>query len=305
MGAVNHRGVMDQRLVRIAVGSIAVGIIVLGLKLLAWKMTGSVALYSDALESIVNVVTAVCAFVAIRLSSRPADAKHQYGHEKVEYFSAVIEGVMIVIAAIAILREAWFALQQPRLLDAPWHGLLLNAAASVLNGLWCVVLLRTGKRQRSPALTADGWHLFSDVVTSIGVLAGIILAIVTGWAILDPALAAFVALNILWSGWKVISSSLSGLMDEALPEPELKRIRELISSNAEGAIEAHDLRTRLAGRVSFVEFHLVVPALMTVTDAHAICDRIEHALREAVEGVRVTIHVEPENKAKHTGVVVL
>ena len=291
--------------VRIAAGSILVGVLVLGIKYLAFAVTGSVALYSDALESFVNVATAIAALLAVRLSEAPPDRNHPYGHYKVEYFSAVLAGVLIIVAALLILREAWDAVLVPRTIEAPAEGLALSIVASVINAGWSRVLITQGRKLRSPALAADGRHLFSDVVTSVGVVIGIVLAVTTGWGILDPALAALVAVNILWSGWQVIRESLGGLMDEAVPATRLEQIRGVISHNADGALEAHDVRTRNAGRVTFIDFHLVVPAQMTVADAHDICDRIEAALREAIEGARITIHVEPESKAKHAGVVVL
>ena len=296
---------MGSSTIRIAATSILVGVIVLGIKYLAYAVTGSVALYSDALESFVNVATAIAALLAVRLSEQPPDANHPYGHYKVEYFSAVLAGTLIIVAAGLILRESWIAAQAPRMLDAPLEGLVLSTFASVLNAGWSFVLISRGRKLRSPALVADGRHLFSDVVTSIGVVIGIGLALATGWAILDPALAALVALNILWSGWRVIRESLGGLMDEAVPGAQLAAIRDVIARHAEGAIEAHDVRTRNAGRVTFIDFHLVVPAQITVREAHDICDRLEAALKEAIEGALITIHVEPENKAKHSGVVVV
>ena len=180
------------------------GLVALGLKFAAYALTGSVALYSDALESIVNVATAVAALLALRYSAMPADANHPYGHYKAEYFSVVLEGVLIVVAALTILREAYFGITAPRSLAAPLVGLLINGAAAAINGAWCFVLIREGRRRRSPALVADGKHLLTDVVTSAGVIVGLGLAVVTGWAILDPLLAALVALNILWSGWSLI-----------------------------------------------------------------------------------------------------
>ena len=294
-----------KRGVAIALGSLLVGGVVLGLKFLAYWLTGSIALYSDALESVVNVATALAALVAVRFAAHPADANHPYGHHKAEYFSAVLEGVMIVIAAIMILREAYFGLLNPKALDAPLRGLLVNGLAGVINAAWCWVLIRQGRRLRSPALAADGRHLLSDVVSSGGVILGLSLAVVTGWAILDPVLAALVALNILWSGWCVIRDSIGGLMDEAVPATALERIREVISSYGGGALEAHDLRSRRAGRMTFIEFHLVVPGGMSVSDAHDICDRIEQALKEEDEDALITIHVEPEGKAKHAGIVVI
>ncbi|QJP16557.1 cation transporter [Starkeya sp. ORNL1] len=295
---------MDKTL-RIAGISVVVSLVVLGLKFLAWRMTGSIALYSDALESLVNVATSVAAVIALRVAAKPADAAHPYGYAKAEYFSAVIVGALIIVAALSIFREAYLALQAPKALDAPLNGLLVNGLAGVLNAIWCWVLMREGRRARSPAIIADGKHLLTDVVSSAGVLIGVTLAILTGLPILDPLLAALVALNILWSGWSVIKESVGGLMDGAVPEDTLAKIRAQIAAEAVGAIEAHDVRTRHAGRVIFVDFHLVVPGDMPVSEAHAICDRIEEALHREVEDIFVNIHVEPEAKAKHAGIPVL
>lgn len=300
-----HADLRMQSTGRIAAISVGVGIAVLGLKMIAWLITGSVALYSDALESIVNVAGSVAALAAIAYSARPADANHPYGHHKAEYLSVVLEGVLIIIAALSILREAYFSFLDPRMLEAPVEGLLVNALASAINGAWCWFLITEGRKRRSPALVADGRHLFTDVVTSVGVLFGLILAVATGIPLLDPLLAALVAVNILWSGWRLIRESLGGLMDEAVPAQMLDEIRSIISANAEGAIEAHDVRTRNAGRAMFVDFHLVVPGTMAVSESHAICDRIEKALKTEVPDAMITIHVEPEDKAKHQGVVVV
>ena len=294
-----------NRTLAIAAGSLIVGLVVLGLKFLAWHFTGSIALYSDALESIVNVVTAVVALIAVRLAQRPADAALQYGYHKAEYFSAVIVGVMIIVAAILILREAYFGFISPTVPQSPAQGLMISAGATVINVIWAQILIRQGRKARSPALQADGKHLMTDVVSTIGVLVGLGLVILTGWAILDPILAALVALNILWSGWGVIRDSVGGLMDVAVPPNTQKAIREVIASNADGAIEAHDIRTRQAGSLTFIDFHLVVPGTMTVDASHTICDAIEAKLREVVKDVQITIHVEPEQKAKHSGIVVL
>lgn len=290
---------------KIAVGSIFVGLIVLGLKTLAWYLTGSVALLSDALESIVNVATAVAALVAISVAQRPADQSHPYGHHKAEFLSAVLEGVLIIVAALLILREAWHAFQNPREIQAVGMGMAINASAGVLNAIWCSILIRQGRRLRSPALVADGKHLLTDVVSSGGVLLGVGLAMATGWSILDPALAMLVGVNILWSGWKVMASSVSGLLDEAVPEKTLVTIRDIISDKASGALEAHDLRTRHAGAVTFIDFHLVVDGQTTVSDAHDICDRVEASLKAKLPDAQITIHVEPEHKAKHSGVLVI
>ncbi|MEW6254751.1 MAG: cation diffusion facilitator family transporter [Pseudomonadota bacterium] len=289
----------------VATGSVSIGLLVLALKSAAWWVTGSVALLSDALESIINVAASLAALVALNISARPADDNHPYGHHKAEYFSAVLEGVLIVLAAGSILREAYFGFLDPRMPHQPFEGVVLNGLATLINGAWCTVLLRCGRKWRSPALVADGRHLLTDVVTSIGVLAGFVLVPVTGWPQLDPILAGIVAVNILWTGWSLMRESVGGLMDEA-PAPEVvARIKDLVSTHADGAIEAHDLRTRHAGRMTFVEFHLVVPGDMTVAAAHDICDRIERAFETDMDDMVITIHVEPEGEAKHRGVVVL
>ena len=288
-----------------AIASIAIACVVLGIKYLAYWTTDSVALFSDALESIVNVVTAVVAFLAVRISARPADRRHQFGHHKAEYFSAVIEGVLIILAALLILHAAWQALREPRVFTEPWLGLAISGVATAINAAWSWALVSYGRLWRSPALVADGWHLFSDVATSVGVIVGLALAVLTGWTILDPAMAALVAVNIIVAGWRVMSSSISGLMDEAVDGDIGRRIRAVISESAEGAIEAHDIRTRSAGRATFIDFHLVVPGKMSVADAHRICDRIEQALEAEIEGAEVVIHVEPEGEARHRGVLVV
>lgn len=288
---------------RLAFWSIPLAFGVMGLKFIAWYVTGSIALYSDALESIVNVIAALAAFIAIGYAQKPADLGHPYGHHKAEYFSAVLEGVLIVVAALLIVNEAIGGVVSPKRIEAPGLGLAINAAAAVLNGVWAVILLRFGRRHRSPALMADGHHILSDVVTSVGVIAGLGLALAFDQPRLDPLLALIVAVNVLWQGWKVIASSVDGLMDRAIDPVDEQRIHQIIKAEADGAIEAHDIRTRMAGRVSFVEFHLVVDGDMTVERSHDICDRLETALKQAVAGVQVIIHVEPGHKAKDEGVV--
>jgi cation diffusion facilitator family transporter len=291
--------------IRLAALGVLVALGVLALKFVAYRLTGSVALLSDALESIINVVASGAALLALWVAARPADANHPYGHTKAEYLSAVAEGVLIVLAAVGILRLAVPDLFAPRPVEAAWLGLGINVLASVINGVWASVLLRAGRRTRSPALLADGQHILTDVITSVGVVVGVVLAVLTGWAVLDPLLAILVALNILWSGWGLLSRSVGGLMDAGVDSPTEKRIRHAMREHAEGALEMHDLRTRTSGAVTFIDFHLVVPGEMSVREAHAICDRLEDALRAELEDVQVTIHVEPQDKAKHHGVLVL
>lgn len=287
-----------QRVATIAFWSIIVALAVMGLKFVAWRMTGSVALYSDALESIVNVITAAAALWAIRVSHKPADQDHPFGHHKAEYFSAVLEGVLIVVAALLIIAQVWNSLRNPVAMEQPWEGLAVNGGAAVINMAWAIFLIRSGRKARSPALVADGQHIMTDVVTSAGVIVGLVAAVVTGWHVLDPLLALVVALNILYQGWHVTGELLNGLMDRGVDSEEHMHIRDIISANSKGALEVHDLKTRIAGRATFIEFHMVVAADMTVGESHVICDRIEDALKAEIPSVRVTIHVEPEDEAK-------
>ncbi len=287
-----------RKVARLAAWSIPVSLGVMGLKFVAWRITGSVALFSDALESIVNVIAATVAFYAIRVSHRPADDEHPFGHHKAEYFSAVLEGVLIIVAALLIAREAFGALHAPAVLQAPWQGLAVNGAAAVVNGIWALVLIRAGQEARSPALVADGRHIMTDVLTSIGVIVGLVAAVFSGIPALDPILALLVGVNILWQGWKLVNASVQGLMDSGADADETYRIRSIISAHAGGALEVHDLKTRVAGRATFIEFHLVVERNMSVGAAHAICDRVEEALKSEIPSVRVTIHVEPDAEAK-------
>jgi len=284
---------------KLAFWGIPFSITVLGLKLLAWWVTGSVALLSDGLESTVNVVAAFIAYFVIRYAQKPADDDHQFGHHKAEYLSAVVEGVLIVVAALLIVKEAWGGLMAPHLPEAPALGLAINAFAGILNGIWATVLIRVGKKQSSPALLADGQHIMSDVVTSGGVLIGLVLAIATGYAILDPILAIVVAINILFQGSKVIMHSLGGLMDRAVEPEEDEAIKKAIAENSAGILGVHDLKTRRAGAVAFIDFHVVVPAALSVGAAHDICDRLEDAIREAIPGAVLAIHVEPESEQAH------
>ena len=290
--------IVQTKITRLATINIAVAASVMAIKYAAYLVSGSVALYSDALESIVNVMTAVAALIAVRISSKPADADHPFGHHKAEFFAAIFEGAMIIIAAILILAKAYEAFQVGAALQRPGTGLAINAVAAAINAAWAFVLIGRGKSWRSPALVADGWHLVTDVITSAGVLIGLLLALITGWHFLDPLIAAGVAINILWTGYKIALQSMSSLMDQAASPEIEERIRSVIASNGHGALQAHDIRTRQAGRALFIEFHLVVPGAMSVDDAHAICDRLEDAIEAEIEGSEAVIHVEPEHKIK-------
>jgi cation diffusion facilitator family transporter len=275
---------------------------VLALKGAAAWLTGSVALFADAAETLVHMAGSATVLAAILYAQRPPDANHPYGHAKAEYVSAALIGAMIAAAAVAILFSAWDALLAGnRISEAP-AGIALTAVATSINALWARHLMRRGEALGSPALAADGRHLMADVVTSLGVLAGIALVALTGLWWLDSVLAAATAAGILWSGAQLIRDSVGGLMDEALPPARIARIEAILADAGQGGIEAHDLRTRQAGARLFVEFHLVVPGEMTVADSHAICDRIEAAIRADFAPATITIHVEPHGKAKREGV---
>lgn len=289
----------------IAWASLGVSIVVLAMKAAAYWATGSVALYSDALETVINVVAAVGALVALWFSHKPADANHPYGHQKVEYLSAVVEGALVLVTAFAIARAAWQGWQHPHAPETPFFGIALNGMAGVVNLAWALVLIHSGRRLKSPALVAGGKHIMADVWSTGAVLVGFALVPVTGWLRLDPAVAALVALGILKAGSGMLRASVGGLMDEVADPTTVAKLRQVISDSAEGTIEAHDVRTRTVGSTTFVEFHLVAPGRLAVEDAHAICDRIERGLREHVGEAVINIHIEPERKAKHTGVPAL
>jgi cation diffusion facilitator family transporter len=279
--------------------SLVVGILVLTLKYIAYFLTGSVALYSDALESIVNVAAAAVAFVALWISRQPIDNNHPFGHTKAEYFSAAFESILIVIAAMMIIYEAGTRLWDPVALQAIGWGVTVSLFASVINALLAAYLLHVARQTLSPAIKADGVHILSDVVTSTGVLIGVGLAWATGWWLLDPLLAFLVAFNILWMGASLLRESVGGLMDEAVTEAELQPIQQIIADQMHGALQVHRLKTRRAGVLTFVEFHLVVPAAMTVQCSHDICDRLEQALQHHSSGIQVNIHVEPDSEVAH------
>ncbi|GGR11002.1 cation diffusion facilitator family transporter [Deinococcus ruber] len=285
--------------------SVLLSVIVVALKGGAYLLTGSVALFSDALESVINVVAAGAALAALWVASRPADAEHPYGHQKAEYFSAMLEGALIVAASLTIMYSAAQALQHPKPLESLGLGVAVSSVATLLNWAYGQYLLRVGKRLQSPALMADGHHLLSDVVTSVGVLIGVGLVKLTGWHALDPIAAVLVALYVLWVGYKLVANSLNSLLDEAASPEVQQQLKTLVSQQAEGALEAHDFRTRYAGSITFIDFHLVVPGTMTVEAAHAICDRLEASIEQQMPGSEVTIHVEPEANAKQHGIIVL
>jgi cation diffusion facilitator family transporter len=273
--------------------SILAALATLALKSTAYGVTGSVGLLSDALESLVNLAAAVTALASLWYAAQPVDPNHTYGHEKIEYFSSGLEGVLILVAAGGI---AWYAVRRlfaPQPLEALDLGAAITFVATLINLGVAQVLLRVGRRAGSIVLEADGQHLMTDVWTSFGVVAGMFLVYLTGWTILDPLIALLVAANIVWTAWDLLRRSFNGLMDHALPEDEQGRVRAAVEGLLRPGLHYHALRTRQAGARRFVDFHLLVPGDWTVRQAHDFTEEIEEAVRQALPGAEVTVHIEP------------
>lgn len=282
-----------QDLSRFAWLSIAAAVATIVLKTVAWQITGSVGLLSDAAESLVNLVAAVVALVALKVSIRPPDHNHHFGHSKAEYFSAAVEGMMIFVAAAVILTSAVQRFLHPRGLESVGVGLLVSVLASVLNGLVAWVLLRQGRRHRSMTLVADGKHLLTDVWTSVGVIVGVGLVKLTGWDRLDALVAFAVGVNILVTGVRLIAESGAGLMDVALPEEDHRAITDFLDAHSSPTVQFHAVRTREAGYRRFLEFHMLVPGDWTVRQGHdAMEDLIDEILTRWPQ-MRVMGHLEP------------
>lgn len=273
--------------------SLVVGVVVLGLKWLAWWLTGSVGLYSDALESVVNVVAAAAGIVTVTIAARPADAGHPFGHAKAEYFSAGLEGALILLAAWSIARAAWARWSSPAPLTELLRGGVVSGAATALNAGLGVYLVSRGRTLRSAVVRADGVHVLTDVATSAGVLLGVGAAHATGVSALDPLVALLVALNIVWSGGRLVLDAVGGLMDEALPDAEVAALTRAARGACDEGYVVEVQRTRRAGHATFVEVRLVVPPETSVQASHDCCDRIEAAVAQVVDGASTTVHVEP------------
>ncbi len=275
--------------------SIAAAVATISLKVLAWWITGSVGLLSDAAESVVNLVAAVIALVALTVAARPPDADHQYGHGKAEYFSAAVEGLLIFAAAAVIIVAAVGRLLDPQPLEELGLGLLISLIATAINGAVGVLLIRVGRAHRSATLVADGKHLMTDVWTSAGVLLGVLLVGVTGWLPLDPLVAIAVALNILVTGTRLVSSSVSALLDGALSPQDQAVVVGILDKYRSDDVDFHGLQTRESGRSRFVSVHVLVPGAWTVQQAHDVVEVVEADVRAALEGVTITTHVEPRD----------
>jgi cation diffusion facilitator family transporter len=274
--------------------SIAAAVVTIVLKFGAYRLTGSVGLLSDALESVVNLIAAVGAFLALSYAAQPPDDEHPFGHNKAEYFSSGLESALIVIAAIGIGIAAWGRLLHPQPLDRVDIGLVLTFVATAINGGVAWILLQAGRRLRSITLRADAHHLLTDVWTSVGVAIGILFVKLTGWSILDPIIALFVAANIVWAGFKLLQETGSGLLDSAIPKAEQQLITDLLTTYEPQGILFHALKTRVAGSRRFITFHLLVPGEWTVQSGHTLCEEIEFALGRTLPGSHVIIHVEPK-----------
>ena len=280
-------------LTRYALLSIVASIVVIVMKVVAWRVSGSVGLLSDAAESTVNVVAAIGAFVALRVASRPADADHNFGHTKAEYFSAVFEGVMIVVASAFIIVAAVDRLLNPSGLESVGLGLAISVAATVINAVVGLVLIRAGRAHRSLTLEADGKHLMTDVWTTAGVVIGVLLVALTGWLPLDPLIAIAVALNILFVGGRLVWQSGAGLMDTALPDDDRAALDAVLDRWRADDVDFHDVRTREAGHERFLQLHMLVPGEWSVQRGHDLVERVERELVGALDHLHVTIHLEP------------
>jgi cation diffusion facilitator family transporter len=279
---------------RYAVLSIAAAVLTIGLKVGAYLLTGSVGLFSDAAESVVNLVAAVAALWALTVALRPPDEEHAFGHSKAEYFSSGLESALIIIAAVWIGTAAWGRLMDPQPLENVGLGLSVTLVAAALNGGVALVILQAGRRLRSITLRADAQHLLTDVLTSVGVVAGIVMVELTGWLVLDPLIALLVAANIVRTGVRLLRDTAQGLLDRALPPEELKAISGVLSRYEERDIRFHALRTRAAGQRRFVSMHVLVPGRWTVQRGHDLSEKLEDDLSNALRGnTTFFIHIEP------------
>ncbi|MBW6493563.1 MAG: cation diffusion facilitator family transporter [Burkholderiaceae bacterium] len=273
--------------------SIATAVATILLKGLAWRMTDSVGLLSDAIESFVNLAGALMALWMLTVAAMPPDYDHAYGHGKAEYFSSAFEGFLIVLAAFSIGHAAIERFMNPRALDAVGVGLVISALASIINLTTARILREVGRQHHSITLEADALHLMTDVWTSAGVIVGVALVWFSGWLWLDPLIALAVAANIVWTGWQLMQRSAAGLMDTALPEEQRREIEAVLDTYRAQGLEFHAVRTRQAGSRAFVSLHVLVPGDWSVQQGHDWSERIEHDLRSAVPQAHTTTHLEP------------
>jgi cation diffusion facilitator family transporter len=285
---------LSTSLKRYAYLSIAAALSTILLKGVAWWLTGSVGLLSDALESFVNLAGALMALAMLSLAERPADDTHAHGHGKAEYFSSAFEGFLILVAAASIGYAAADRLFHPQALESVGIGLVVSVAASLINLATARILMKVGRQHNSITLEADAHHLLTDVWTSAGVILGVGLVWLTGWLWLDPVIALLVAANIVWTGWQLLHRSASGLMDESIPEEQIKAVEAVLEDYRRQGLDFHALRTRQAGMRAFVTLHVLVPGAWTVQQGHDWLERIETDIIHAVPRAHVTTHLEPK-----------
>jgi cation diffusion facilitator family transporter len=274
--------------------SIATALATILLKGAAWRLTGSVGLLSDALESLVNLAGALMALAMLSLAAIPADEDHAHGHGKAEYFSSAFEGFLILVAAVSIGWTAVERLLAPQPLEDVGAGLAVSVLASLINFATARILLGVGRKYRSITLEADAHHLLTDVWTSVGVIGGVGLVWLTGWLWLDPAVALLVAANIVWTGWRLLQRSAAGLMDVSIPAEEVASIEAVLTGYRKQGLAFHALRTRQAGIRAFVTLHVLVPGDWTVQQGHDWSERIEADIRRVLPHTNVTTHLEPQ-----------
>ncbi|MDZ4201242.1 MAG: cation diffusion facilitator family transporter [Gallionella sp.] len=278
---------------RYAYLSIAAALSTILLKGVAWWLTGSVGLLSDALESFVNLAGALMALAMLSLAATPPDENHAHGHSKAEYFSSAFEGFLILVAAASIAYAGIDRLLHPQEIGSVGIGLAVSVVASLINLATARILMKVGREHNSITLEADAHHLLTDVWTSVGVIIGVGLVWMTGWLWLDPVIALAVAVNIIWTGWQLLQRSAAGLMDASIPEAQIKAIEAVLESYRRHGIDYHALRTRQAGMRAFVSLHVLVPGSWTVQHGHDWLERIEADIRRAVHGSHITTHLEP------------
>lgn len=278
---------------RYAVLSIGAAVTTIALKTFAWRLTGSVGLLSDAVESIANLLTAVVALWALRVAVEPPDAEHHFGHSKAEYLASAFEGLAILGAAIAIAMTAWKRIVDPQPIENVGLGLAVSVGAAAVNGTVAMVLRRAGKRLDSITLRSDANHLLTDVWTSGGVLAGVLLVKVTGWHILDPIVALAVATNIVWMAGRILLETSHGLLDSTIPEGERASLEAILARYRTDDVALHAVRTRQAGPVRFVDMHVLVPGGWSVKRGHDLCETIERDVRDSLPRASVLTHLEP------------
>ncbi|MEY4323802.1 MAG: hypothetical protein RL410_1583 [Actinomycetota bacterium] len=291
-----------EDLTRFAWLSIVTAVATITLKAGSYLLTGSVGLLSDAAESTVNLVAAVVALVALRVAAQPPAEGHHFGRTKAEYLSAAVEGIMIFVAAAFIVFAAIGRIMNPHELESVGVGLAISVVASILNGGVAFILLRAGRKYNSITLSADGKHLLTDVWTSVGVLIGVGLVAVSGWIVLDPIVALLVGLNIIWTGWHLVSESLDGLMDHAMSKEDLEKIAGILAEFKSEEVHFHAVRTRVAGHLAFIDMHCLVPGTWSVQQGHDLIHNVESRFGQDFPDAEVLVHMEPlEDPRSHEG----